>query len=875
MVPSINQLSKRDRAKLVSVARQFTAEYPDLYSMAHEQALKILKKHTDRPLDPDKVYWDRFSSASSSPRTFTGWQHTGPPVESMTLTQLVMHRFNARDQDASDELQLYGGFYTAGADHDRFDESNEVPVLPQQVLQDFWTLDFDGACLAKLKHFWLNHSENFLTLAKVRWLGAAGSSLRNGTLSLHDFQTVLRAVLGSSDAVLTLERLQARVAPPAGITLHTFDIAGRTARDVVRIVDQQQRQILYLPGEAVPFQAFDSEQQVYQWVRSRVADKSGRATFTEHFLGSAAMREQGGGAFNTALEQLIAEPWTSGSRLINQDQRQIAGDVFVYLRETARQEMQADAHFLLTSNADLRKQMWIGYLSAFLRVFGPVAPLGWPVALTVVGAGIASVGLNIDQAVNGVTVRQRKAGLVGAILNAIFLCMNLPLLAWARSGNGLRVAANSANEVIAPAEASALEVRVWPEDIPTSGPNALDGLEDPVVLSHAEVLGSAGKLRGIYQMRSGHTAINLGGQVYRVRFDLGLRLWGIVHPDRPFAFYGFKPVRLNAAGEWELATPPQLAGGSPMEQAGPSTSAGVPLAREARVDTLTSSFWDTYMQFNLAEEQRLSTLALHRQEVAMQVLELESGDEVISDSEGEEVHIDPWGEKRHVFKTADDVYVGRHIKRYTEEDIAYNQFLRTGQPYSTDQVKVIEEFAQDVKQLALNNDVALYRGGSGNRGTSGRAFRSGRFKPGDVLVNTDITSFSENPYLARAFASSQAGEASAGFSGEITFDDSSVVFVLPAQSYIGATPIAPFSWSATEAELVFLPGHYFRIDAIDEITGPAYRFIRVQLREVPKPKAGQELYDLRTGAPFSRNSYAMKLGPKANGLVDLFFPVGD
>jgi hypothetical protein len=143
------------------------------------------------------------------------------------------------------------------------------------------------------------------------------------------------------------------------------------------------------------------------------------------------------------------------------------------------------------------------------------------------------------------------------------------------------------------------------------------------------------------------------------------------------------------------------------------------------------------------------------------------------------------------------------------------------------------------------------------------------------LVNTDITSFSENPYLARVFSSSQAGEASAAYTGDITFDDSSVVFVLPAQSYVGATPIAPFSWSAAEAESVFLPGHYFRIDAIDEIAGPAYRFIRVQVREVPKPTAGKELYDLRTGAPFSRDSYAIKLGPEAKGLVDQFFPMGN
>jgi hypothetical protein len=874
MVPSINQLSKRDRAKLATATRQFIAQYPDPYSLAHEQALKILKKHSTRPLDPDDVYWHRFSNASTSSRTFTGWEHVGPPVESMSLTQLVMHRFNARDQEASDELQVYGGFYTVDADHDLFDEHNEVPVLPKQVLQDFWALDFDALYQAKLEQFWADHNEHFLLLGKVRWVAAAANCLRNGVLSRQDFQTVLRAVLGSSDAVLTLPRLQASVDPPADITLHTFDIAGRTSRDIVRLVDAQQRQILYLPGDTVPFQVFSSEQHLYQWVRSRVSDQPGRTSFTGHFLRSAAAREQGGAAFNAALEQIIAQSWRPDTRLINQDQHPISGDVWVYLREVAHQEMQADAHFLLTSNADLRKQVWIGYLSAFIKSFGPLATLGWPVALTVVGAGLANIGLNVDQAVNGVTVRQRRAGLRGAILNAIFVCLNLPLLAWARSGNGLVGAANSANQVIAPAEVSTFEVPVWPEDIPSSDPITLDGLEDPAALSNAQV-GTEGKLRGIYQERSGYTCIHLGARVYRVRFDPHSRIWGIVHPDRPFAFYGFKPVRLNAALEWELATPSQLSGGSPMNQAGSSTGAGLPPTSAPQITTRSSSFWDIYMQFDLAEEQRLSTLALHRQKIAMQVLELEPGDEVISDSEGEEVHIDPWDERHYVFRTADDVYFGRHIKHYTQDDFAYNQFLRTGVPYSTDQVTVIEELVQDLRQLSVNNDVALFRGGSGARGTSGRAFRSGTFKPGDVLVNTDITSFSENPYLARVFASSQAGESSEGFTGDITFDDSSVVFVLPGQSYVGATPIAPFSWSTAEAESVFLPGHYFRIDAIDEITGTAYRFIRVQLREVPKPTSGQELYDLRTGASFSRDSYAIKLGHQAKDLVDLFFPASD
>src|SRR5690606_21879739 len=79
-------------------------------------------------------------------------------------------------------------------------------------------------------------------------------------------------------------------------------------------------------------------------------------------------------------------------------------------------------------NASLRKQIWIGYLNAFLNVFGALGPLGWPIALTLVGAGIANLGLNIDQAINSRDARQRKAGLIGAVFNAVFVVFNLPIL---------------------------------------------------------------------------------------------------------------------------------------------------------------------------------------------------------------------------------------------------------------------------------------------------------------------------------------------------------------------------------------------------------------------------------------------------------------
>ncbi|ELQ00323.1 hypothetical protein A979_08308 [Pseudomonas syringae BRIP34876] len=44
------------------------------------------------------------------------------------------------------------------------------------------------------------------------------------------------------------------------------------------------------------------------------------------------------------------------------------------------------------------------------------------------------------------------------------------------------------------------------------------------------------------------------------------------------------------------------------------------------------------------------------------------------------------------------------------------------------------------------------------------------------------------------------------------------------------------------------------------------------MQEVDRPAQGRALYDMRTGEPFSRDQYALKLGNDAKPLVDRFFP---
>ncbi|WP_122524454.1 dermonecrotic toxin domain-containing protein [Pseudomonas viridiflava] len=856
MTSETTRLHLADQQQLRKKAHEYVTDYPDLYDMARRAAQAIICKRTGKWLDPDKVYWHRFSTAVSSPRTFTGWEHVGTPVESMTIVELVIRRFSPQDQVASDELSSYGGFYTVTADHGRFNETNEVRLLAQDVLNDFWALDFSNGYRRKLEQFWNIHGQTFCLLAKADFLAAAGRCVSSRQISAADFEWLVSLILGENSDTPTLTSLGAALQSGAKVAFHWLDIGGFKARDMLRMVDEHGAQILYIPGDSHPFHRFADRQALFDWLKARFAAAGTRSEMRSHFIRPSA-EQASGAAFDRCINGLLAHDGQTGPGLINQHEAAIPGDPFEILRDIAKDEMTADAHVLLTSNVQLRKRLWIGYLDAFLRVSGNLALLGWPAALAVVGASAFNLGLNIDQAVLGKTAAQRKAGVLGSICNALYLAFNLPLL------TGLSRAAEGLTDT--PATASLADTLA-----------SLNG--NQLTLEGAMPMAAEGRLRGIYQLFNGETWIRLSGLFYRVRFDESLGCWQVIDPHNPFAFSVGPAVVLDEHGEWQPLVRPGLSGGSPQD---------VPSAADAQpasypYGTTGSAFWDHYMLINVYDEKNLAEVAVARQEAVMDIFRMEPEEEVVSDSEGEDVHIDPWGAKHRVFKTHDATFHAQSIRRYTDNGAIYNQYLRTGEVFEGDpstgmidiaeQVEDIKRFVEDVRTLGFNNDVTLYRGGSGERGTSGQFFRGGQVRVGDVLTNTDITSFSENPYQARTFASSQAGINAISISAPVSFDDTSVVFELPARQYLSATPIAPFSSSPGEAESVFLPGRYFRIEQLDEVQGAFYRFMRVRISEVSAPEAGRKLLDMRTGEPFSRERYAARLGAAGKPLLEVFYP---
>lgn len=541
-----------DLAALKAIAAQIAGRCPDVRQLAADIASRLLIKHTGRAGNPDDVWWHRWKNADSNPRSFTGWEHWGRPVQSMTLPQLVMHRFEASDQDNADNLKQMGGFYSAGPEAHLYNESNEVRLMPADVLNDLWGIDFAQEYRAKLDHFWAEHADDFRLLAKANYLAKALEDRQALRLSDGQFQIVVKAVAGDVQWPVTLATLRAEVLPSQTLKVYAFDISGRLASDILRIVDQDGWQYLYVPGEVTAFHAFERPQDLYWWVLSETNMAQNRARFLSHWPLSDSTADPDD-SLNHTLD-LLFYGW-GHNKSVNKYAVALSEDPFTFLRHSTEQRMYADMDLSLTSNADLRKQMWIGYLNAFSRVAGGMAALDWPVALALVGSGLSDMGLNIDQAVNGHTTAQRRAGVLGAITSAIDTLFNA-LFLWP-AGSAL---ADAFEPLEARVELAEIKPLLPAPLAPLEAAEALAPLETNELLE-GQLSAGQGRMRGVYLNEAGQTHIQIDEMAYQVRWVKDLNCWAVVDPANPFSFYGSVPVRLDVDGVWQPMATGGLKGG--------------------------------------------------------------------------------------------------------------------------------------------------------------------------------------------------------------------------------------------------------------------------------------------------------------------------
>lgn len=93
--------------------------------------------------------------------------------------------------------------------------------------------------------------------------------------------------------------------------------------------------------------------------------------------------------------------------------------MFQALAERQRQRSYADADFIITSNSEVTKAKWRGYLTSALNLLTPLAFVVPGLAPLLAVGGIAQLGLGLDQAINGKTLQDKADG-VGNIAYGLF-----------------------------------------------------------------------------------------------------------------------------------------------------------------------------------------------------------------------------------------------------------------------------------------------------------------------------------------------------------------------------------------------------------------------------------------------------------------------
>lgn len=827
---------------LVRLVDDILRDYPDAYALASKHAAQLLRKHTGREMDSRFVWWHQFNSESSSARAFTGWQHSGPPQKSMVLDELVINRFDLYFQEASDELDLRGGFYRQGPHAVFYDERNEVPMLGSEVQKDLWALDFAVQYRAEVERFWSAYGSSFPVVSKMSLLAQGANAQRAGKILPLDWAR-LRAMAADDlpdGELVTLARLQ-RDATHNVFTVNRYVFGTGDKWCLFSLVAADGRCLAYMPWSDEALEGFDSETAMASWLcrqlrtsatldafvsgaHSNPRDSAGRLQIKLHLQGIAGTRSD-----EAALNALTLF------------KRPLGSDLFSYLIDQAKLEMDGNAR-LMQDNAGLRKAMLSGYLSAFLQVFGGFAPLGWPISLVLLGASAGKVALDVDVALHASDEQSRRDALRAAMLESVFASLNLLDISFQSTFASLSYEA--------PPHETGVSLEHWQVAESTTLPVELQEVNTLLTAQASPV----GRLRGIHVNHDGSCWITLQNQPYRVRYSHELAVWLVVPADNPFAFSPLHPVRLNSAGEWELLAPPRLLGGAPPVVEG--------------IQSTASPFWDTYTLLNDAKSKRLSAGALQRQKALLArwpVAELQRGRAPDLDERGMDC-IKVGGRNYYSYRYGQE-YFNTLIEYYTGDESKVNDVFRSGTYRYGDEDDFIEDLSDSLGLLPKDNRVNLYRGGHRSRGTGGERYRTGVLNVGDVLVNTDFTSFTENPFKAAEFACEASVQAPDGLAG--VFDDSSVVFELPAGTYQHATPVSAFSLYWDEAETLLLPGNYFRIDGLEQVYGGHYHFVKVMLKQTTKPASGP-VYDLRTGLLFDAGAYRARF--KSAAVAARFFP---
>ncbi|HDS1780437.1 TPA: mannosyltransferase [Pseudomonas putida] len=322
-------------------------------------------------------------------------------------------------------FEVYNGLFQRSSPA-RYDASTHIQV-PAEAFQRFIeALDFHQPFKAMLDAYWQEHQDTHRLASKLNFIAACNAQVNQGRLSDAARELAWQA------AGMMPQRFKIRVS--------TLSIYGYAATDLLYInAPHSDLTLLYMPGNSSPLLEFASENQLKDWVGDQCKDPARREALKQHFR--LADRPQGldFSGLDTALEGLgdypdrhrlppehgyfnddgVWPPRTYVNYKPGKYNPKLTGDMFAALTERQRQRSYDDADFVITTDSQVTKAKWRGYLANTLNLLAPLCLVVPGLAPLLALGGIAQLGLGLDQVINGHSLKAKQDG-VGDIAWGLF-----------------------------------------------------------------------------------------------------------------------------------------------------------------------------------------------------------------------------------------------------------------------------------------------------------------------------------------------------------------------------------------------------------------------------------------------------------------------
>ena len=176
-----------------------------------------------------------------------------------------------------------------GPDAGTFNESNEVRLHGNEVLKDFWSIDFSVAVQRATDALLEHVRQRFPHLGQVQLPHQSRTGTGQTPVERRGFP-VRHASRHRPDHLARQPARCCRHNTLAPAAFARLDIAGYVAINALRIVAPKGRQIVYLPGDIEAFKVLETATDMHFWMLLRMNKNERRRQFMTHF--SQADRQQ-------------------------------------------------------------------------------------------------------------------------------------------------------------------------------------------------------------------------------------------------------------------------------------------------------------------------------------------------------------------------------------------------------------------------------------------------------------------------------------------------------------------------------------------------------------------------------------------------------